>query len=229
MNIKKIICYIIAFLFIAFPCFSLDSAIKNRAFNTPKNVSQNKYSLTHYLTKPYNDDYEKLKVIAYWISSHIAYDEYKYNNGVVNYKELNYKYDILKLRAGICGDFAELFADMARIAGVSRVKVVSGYVLRNQVSIKRKYRQRDVAGAIGHAWNEVQIDGRKFYVDTTFMARNTVTPQRRVTSLNHKFALNKNGRQNNVNENINDFFFDFTPKSEIKKHNMVHLQDKFIK
>ena len=104
---------------------------------------------------------------------------------------------------------------MARIAGVSRVKVVSGYVLKNQVSIKRKYRQRDVAGAIGHAWNEVQIDGRKFYVDTTFMARNTVTPQRRVTSLNHKFALNKNGRQNNVNENINDFFFDFTPKSEI--------------
>ncbi|MCQ2735062.1 MAG: transglutaminase-like domain-containing protein [Alphaproteobacteria bacterium] len=229
MNIKKIICYTIVFLFIALPCFSLESAIKNRAFNAPKNISQNKYSLTHYLTKPYSEDYEKLEVIAYWISSHIAYDEYKYNKGVVNYKELNYKYDILKRRAGICGDFAQLFSDMAHIAGVGKVKVVSGYVLHNQGIVKRKYRQRDVAGVAGHAWNEVQIKGRKFYVDTTFMARDTVTPQRRATSLNHKFALNKNGRQNNVNENVNEFFFDFTPKAELKKYKMIHLQDKFIK
>lgn len=229
MSFKKIIFCAVCFLLMAVPCFALDSTIKNRAFHAPKNVSQNKYSLVHYLTKPYQDDYEKLMVIAYWISSHIAYDEYKYNNGIVYYKELDYKYDILKRRAGICGDFAQLFADMARISGVGHVKIVTGYVLRNQNTIKRKYRRRDVATSTGHAWNEVQIDGRKFYVDTTFMARNTVTPQRRVTSLNHKFALNKNGRQNNVNENINEFFFDFTPKSEIKKYNMVHLQDKFIK
>lgn len=229
MSLKKIIFCTICFLFVALPCFSLDSTIKNRAFNAPKNVSQNKYSLTKYLTKPYHDDYEKLMVIAYWISSHIAYDEYKYNNGVVNYKEMNYKYDILKRRAGICGDFAELFADMARIAGVGHIKVVSGYVLKNQSAIRRRYRRKDVVGTTGHAWNEVQIDGRKFYVDTTFMARGTVTPERRVTSLNHKFALNKNGRQNRVNENIHEFFFDFTPKKEVKKYNMVHLQDKFIK
>ena len=229
MNFRKVLFYAVCFMFIVMPCYALDSAIKNRAFHAPKNISQSKYSLTNYLTRPYHDDYEKLMVIAYWISSHIAYDEYKYKDGVVNYKEINYKYDILKRRAGICGDFAQLFADMANIAGVGHVKVVTGYVLQNQTALKRIYRRRDIAASTGHAWNEVQIGGRKFYVDTTFMARDTVTPQRRVTSLNHKFALNKNGRQNNVNQNVNEFFFDFVPKSEMQKYHMVHLKDKFIK
>ena len=34
-----------------------------------------------FLEKPFDNDYDKAKAIAFWIASHIYYDEYLYNNG----------------------------------------------------------------------------------------------------------------------------------------------------
>ena len=206
-----------------------DATIRARALNAPNNVATSTHKLAKYLTKPYKDDYDKLKVIAYWIASHIAYDEYKFKDGKENHKEMSYQYDILKMRAGICSDFARLFMDMANASGVRGVEAVDGYVLENQHNLKKQYKKRDMP-EYGHAWNKVKLDKRSFYVDTTFMANGAISPSRQyASSLRHKLDLKQNARQHNVNENIDDFFFDFTPKQEVKQYNMVHVRYKYIK
>lgn len=218
-------------LFVLLPCrVFADSLIAEYAYNAPVNVSYNRYQLANYLTRPFNNDYDKLKVIAYWIASHIAYDGYKYNSGRVDVREIRYEYDVLKYRTGICTDFAELFTDMAKAVGISGVEYVNGYVLENQTTIKYKYRQQDVAGQTGHAWNRVKLGKRVFFVDTTFMAREQIGREkmRIAASIKHKTDLKKRSFQNKVNTQVNDFFFDFTPKQEIKKYGIIHLMNKHI-
>lgn len=204
----------------------------NRAFHTPNDIGKNKYSLVNYLTQGLDDDYAKLKVIAYWIASHIAYDDYKYSNEKgVNIKEINYQYDILEKRSGICGDFAQLFADLANLAHAGKVSIVRGYVLEDVRSMKKSYRQKDISKTTRHAWNLVQLPNRKFFVDTTFMSRSTLrqNPSGRTSSIKHRLDLQKRGRSHEINTNINDFYFDFTPKTEVREYNRLHLQDKYIK
>lgn len=210
-----------------------DTSIANHAFNTPERYTKSKTTLVSYLTKPYNNDYDKLQSIAYWIASHIAYDSYKYNNGKTNERAMQYHYDILEARAGICSDFALLFSEMAQNAGIKNVEYVTGYVLENQYTLKRKYRQREFKNDNGHTWNKVTIDKRSFFVDTTFMAPGSIGNDRKsnyVSSFKHKSDIAKRTRthRNEVNTNINEFYWDFTPKDELHKYNRVHVSDKYI-
>ena len=201
------------------------------AFQTPDKVAGSRRSLALYLTKPYRSDYDKLQAIAYWISSHIAYDGYKYNNGKVSAKELQYEYDVLQYRTGICTDFAELFTEIANEAGIPGVETVRGYVLEKQNKIKRFYNQRDVSKEAGHAWNRVKIGKRAFFVDTTFMARGSIGENgiRPASSFKHKHDVKDRKRMNYVNTQVNDFFFDFTPKQELYEFRTIHLMEKYIK
>ena len=225
----KLIAYICLFLSISLRAYALDSILQNHALHAPNNISTNIHSLTSYLIKPCKNDYEKLYVISYWIASHIAYDEYKFKDGKVNWHEMQYTGDILKDKAGICKDFAQLFADMANIAGIRNVKIVGGYVLKNQTALKKTYQFKDMPDT-AHAWNQAEYQGRRFYIDTTFMSGKRLTPQRQhANSLKHKLDIKKNGRSDEVFPNVKTEFFDFTPKTEVKKSRLIHLQDKFIR
>ena len=205
-----------------------DYGILKRAVNTPDNVSNSVHSLTRYLVEPYENDYDKLKVIAYWIATHIAYDSYKYKNGQVNIKESQLNYDVLKVRTGVCTEFAQLFTDMARVAKI-KVQYVTGYVLENQKRIRKRYQAKDMP-SVGHAWNEVEIDNRKFFVDTTFMTDASIgNDGRRSSTLRHKRDLKQRGRRNEVNQNINTFYFDFTPKKELQQYGRLHVMNKYIR
>lgn len=208
-----------------------DYSIEQHAFNAPDHISTNKYQLTQYLIRPYHNDYDKLRVIAYWIASHIAYDNYKYDNGRANIKEMRVNYDILRTKAGICTDFAQLFADMANIANIRGVEVVSGYVLQNAKAVKQWYRASEMP-ADGHAWNKVTLyDGRKFFVDTTYMSRNRIGAGRKYkSSLKHKLELQKRMHiKEKINKNIDSFYFDFTPRQELKHSRQIHVQKKFVR
>lgn len=208
-----------------------EAAIEQRAFNAPDRFSTNKYQLTQYLIRPFHNDYDKLRVIAYWVASHIAYDNYKYDNGRFNEKEMRVNYDILRSKAGICTDFAQLFADMAAIANVRGVEVVSGYVLQNAKALKKWYHANEMPKD-GHAWNKVTLyNGRKFFVDTTYMSRNRIGAGKKYkSSLKHKLELQKRMRtKEKINENIDTFYFDFTPREELKRVRQIHVQKKFVR
>lgn len=211
--------------------FASDEAILKRAIETPRYETYNVQKLANYLTKPYKKDYDKLKVIAYWIATHIAYDGYKYNNEKLNQKELSYKYDILETRTGICEDFAHLFVELAKAARINNVTYVNGYVLEDQKKLQKSYNRRQMP-KVGHAWNEVELNGRKFFVDTTFMAQEVIGPNRknqRITTLNHKLDIKRRTKKYQTNNKINDFYFDFTPRSEFEKYGTIHILDKYIR
>ena len=224
---KKIIVFLVGLFWLNIASAD-DFSFMQRAVQTPDMNAQNIKMLSKYLTAPYDKDYDKLKIIAYWIATHIAYDRYKYNDNGLNKKETQVTYDILKVRTGICSEFAQLFAQMAEAAGV-KVMYVTGYVLEGQKQIKTSYRLKDMPD-VGHAWNEAEIDGRKFFIDTTFMTGASIGDnRRRASSLRHKLDLNKRKRNKEVNKNINKDFFDFTPKQELKKFQILHVMDKYIK
>ena len=228
---KKLLLSVLMILMFPIAVAFADSLVISHALKTPPNKTANRQTLTNHLVQPFNNNYDKLKAIAYWIASHVAYDGYKYNSGKVDMREMNYEYDILKYRTGICTDFAELFADMAKRAGIPDVEYVTGYVLYNQSTLKGFYSKKDIAAkGTGHAWNRVKMNGRVFFVDTTFMARGHIGGDRirAAASLKHKTDLRKRKFQNEVNTQIDDFFFDFTPKQEVKEYRMLHLMDKYV-
>lgn len=227
--------HLLPVIFLLFLSFAANAGVRNEqiayyAFNAPDRVANDKQALVRYLTKPYHNNYDKLQSIAYWIASHIAYDGYKYSNGRVSKREMQYEYDVLQYRTGICTDFAKLFNELAQIANISGVEYVSGYVLENQDKIKRFYTYRDVQKEDGHAWNRVDLGKRKFFVDTTFMTGAYIGNGgiKLGSSSQHKYDVRSRKRQNEINTNVNDFFFDFTPKEEVRKQKRIHLMDKFV-
>ena len=208
-----------------------EMVIQRQAFNAPDHVSNNLNHLAQYLTRPFKDDYDKLKVIAYWIASHLAYDNYKYDNGQVYMREMKYKYDILKAKMGICTDFAKLYKDMAEAAGVSaKVEYVTGYIIQPK-RLKPYYFQREVP-EVGHAWNEVTYNRRKFFVDTTYMCANRVgqSSRKKKSFLQHRQEVRqRNIAKEKFSTKINMFYFDFTPESEFEETRRIHLMSKYVR
>ena len=65
-------------------------------------------------------------------------------------------YNIINTRNGVCSDYAELFTTLARSIGIA-CKTVGGYALD------------PINGFLGgHAWNEVEINGKWYGVDPTW-------------------------------------------------------------
>lgn len=224
---KKLLFFVVTLISLSFSVYANDRPFKV-ALYAPDGNNITKQQVTKYLVSHFDNDYDKLAAIAYWIASHISYDDYKYD-GSANLKEMSYKYDIFKHRTGICSDFALLFQEMAKLANISKVEVVSGYVI-DADRIKRFYHKKDMPGD-GHAWNKVTIEGRSFFVDTTFMSNGRLRDgsNRRPSSFRHKMDVKKNAKRREINKNIDDFYFDFTPKKEVKAYHQIHLSNKYIK
>lgn len=225
-----------AFLFIFFLCFSVFASpleaktyssdqIRRYVDKTPREKENNVSTLTAYLVKPFDTDYDKAKAIAFWIASRISYDEYLFNDGKTT--RLFRTYDgqgakeLLKSRVGICSDFAELFATMCRRAGI-RAHTVSGYVYPYGRSLTASERRNS-----GHAWNYFSYDGRKIYVDTTFMSKGRIQVKGSASATNRERSLDK-VRKDNKNtsrtHNFDDFYFDFTYKAEKIKKDYVRKE-----
>ena len=208
-----------------------DNAVRRRAFGAPSHAGKDAKYLAQYLTRPFKSDYDKLKVIAYWIASHLAYDHYKFDNDQANMKEMKYKYDVLKAKMGICSDFAKLFTEMAQEAGVSaEVETVGGYVITPQ-RMKRHYNKREITPA-AHAWNEITLQGRKFFVDTTFMCPNHIghDTRKRKSSLKHRNEVRaRNRERSEANVNIDTFYFDSPSSEEFKAKKEIHLLYKYVR
>ena len=203
-----------------------ETAIEQRAFNAPEKYSQNARQLTQYLIKPFDNKLDRLRVIAYWMASHISYDGYKYN-GKVNKRHIDYHYDVFKARTGICEDFALLFQEMSQYAGVRGVKIETGYVVDTK-ALRKQYPSHLLKKADGHAWNSIKIGDKVYFIDTTWMAPQKITPKNSSTfnSLSHKLEIKKRSRttiKKKVTTNINTYYFLFTPQDEVRIHKQQHF------
>lgn len=198
--------------------------IKRFATNTPREVENNIHVLTRHLIKPLDDDYDKAKMIAFWIASHINYDEYLYSNGQVS--KLIKRYNgqspnqLLSSRVGICGDFAELFTAMCKQAGIFS-GIVHGYAY--PTTARPNYHQKNEK--YGHAWNYFNYRGKKIYVDVTFMADGRTGTAGGSRNLAHKKTLRKIKNENQFSSKVNsfdDYYFDFNYRSEKRERGYLH-------
>lgn len=198
--------------------------IKRFATHTPREVENNIHVLTRHLIKPLDDDYDKAKMIAFWIASHINYDEYLYNDGQTS--KLIKRYDgqdpnqLLSSRVGICGDFAKLFTAMCKQAGIFS-GVVHGYAYPTDMRMNNSLKNNNY----GHAWNYFLYRGKKIYVDTTFMADGRTGTAGGVRNLAHKRTLRKIKNENQFSSKVNnfdDYYFDFNYKKEKRDRGYLH-------
>ena len=123
-------------------------------------------------------DLEKVRAVYVWITENIAYDCRKYGTNKpirIQYRsqrELERKMaeldqqqlrKTLKLRRGICGDYALLFNTMCGYLGIE-TKTVQGYVKVNFAQIGK------LPKGVNHAWNAYKADGQWYLTDVTWGA-----------------------------------------------------------
>lgn len=94
---------------------------------------------------------EKMKAINLWVATNVTY-----NYSSSSYSQKNDAVTTLDKKTAICMGYANLFAALARAAGLE-TKVMTG----RAISGGKKYY---------HQWNEVKVDGKWYFVDTTWNA-----------------------------------------------------------
>lgn len=104
------------------------------------------------------NEYKKAYLLYGWIRDNISYDWGKYND-ILNNRSLKDRFGAIntfETRKGICEDYSDLYAAMARAAGL-KVRIIVGQGF-------------DGSGWTGHAWNEVYITsiGKWIPLDTTW-------------------------------------------------------------
>lgn len=178
--------------------------------------------LVNYLIRPYQHD-EKLKVrvIFAWIVYHIEYDSFKAT--VItgnNQKKHSYKLNSsnpYKTRVGICGDIADLFLKMCRLAHLNaeRINGSAGYDLTLENALQSL-----------HAWNAVQINNDWHLLDVTWaMSGNYVafTDITRIKDYKKEIRFRKkNPKKVKTTRFIDDTWFLTPPEIMI----LTHFPDK---
>ncbi len=127
--------------------------------------------LVDYLIKPYRNNEElKARAIFSWIVYNLNYDSFKANNILGNNKSGKQRIlnsgNVFKTRIGICGDFADLFVQMARMADL-KAKRINGYAGENITRNRTK--------STRHAWNAVRIDKKWYLLDATWAMQGDYT------------------------------------------------------
>jgi len=126
-------------------------------------TSGNSVDFAQRLTRPARTDLERVRAIAWWMASHIAYDHEMFRNqfpqqqaGRAPLKAIaaNKPDAVMRRGKAVCSGYAALFVALCRTVGIEAAEV-SGKVRFNDV---------------GHKWNAVRINGSWQLLDITYMA-----------------------------------------------------------
>jgi hypothetical protein len=106
-----------------------------------------------------SDQFLKAKTIHDWICDNIAYDTGMFFSGRVSAQDYA---SVLKKKQAVCSGYANLFNEMARLAGIESIGI-NGYS-----------KGFGYSGQIGrntdHAWNAVYISNKWYLIDVTWDA-----------------------------------------------------------
>lgn len=128
--------------------------------------------LANEITKNCNSDMKKTRAIHDWVCKNIAYDVEALNSGNVRiYSAI----DTLSGKKAVCNGYANLTAALNRAVGI-KTKIIHGEAANENSG---EY--------MGHAWNEVYIDGRWIIQDTTWDAGGVTRNGKFKFQLDHKY------------------------------------------
>lgn len=131
--------------------------IDRYADNTPAKFTANVKTLTQYLIVPARTEKQKARVIFRWIAKNIRYHLAGY---LREETRDNSAETVLKTRRGVCAGYAQLFAAMAKEAGL-KVQIIIGDA-KMPMNFKPNAPETE-----GHAWNAVEIEGKWHLLDAT--------------------------------------------------------------
>lgn len=153
--------------------------IDRHALDTPKEAERSIDSLATYLIQPARNDREKARAIFRWITANVSYDTSALARGA---HPAAAAAGVLRSRSAFCIGYAQLFAGLARAAGLEAV-IVPGYARGAGYRVGGRYpyrshvrRGNSRSGAAqaevvpNHAWNAVKIDGQWQLLDCTWGA-----------------------------------------------------------
>ncbi len=209
INVKYFLLIVFLSFFYVLPikaAIQINRNMESYVVNVPERFEKNLFELTHYITKPYGNAYEKAQAIAYYISSHMIYEGLQdHENEKIKKRKAKPK-KFFKTKSGKSGDFATLFSLMCKQAGVT-AGVELGYMVDAE-NMSKRHRKK----GIRHAWNYFVYHHRRIYVDTSLMASSK--------------QIGSNEKKENTTKQIhaiNPFYFDFTPEQEEKLHFKKHV------
>lgn len=173
--------------------------------------------LANKLTEPLIKERDKIRVIYTWVSTNISndFDTYirnkvkrrRYRNDRQKLAEWNKKIskvifkNLLTEHKSICSGYAYLFDELAKHAGLNS-KIINGYG-------KNSEKETLIEGNPNHSWNAVQVEGKWFFIDTTWSS-----------------GLYKIGERKFIS-NFRDTYFLVVPELFILNHYPVKISDAF--
>lgn len=113
-----------------------------------------------------DDDYEKLRAIADWVSDNIYYDRPAVRRGEPP-SCLTLEY-ILNNKSGICGSYANMTAALCNAQGIRCISITGKALIDGQ-----NYLNTNIEGGL-HEWNVAEINGRRIIVDSCWMSANNL-------------------------------------------------------
>jgi hypothetical protein len=126
------------------------------ANKTPIEVKNSTYKLSAYLVAPYNTEIEKFASIYYWVAKNISYNDELAKNPRLYLEMKEVVDEVMKSKSGVCQHYAELFAELSRLAGL-KVYVIDGYTL-----------EKGKVATMSHAWNLIKIAKTWYFIDATW-------------------------------------------------------------
>ncbi|NVO20807.1 MAG: hypothetical protein HXX13_13990 [Bacteroidetes bacterium] len=132
------------------------SSIDKKSLLIPDSLTRSTSGISTYVNANFSTDKEKVRAIFIWIASNIQYDVD--NMFAINFYEKQEEKvsKPLKLKKGICENFAALFTDICLKSGIKSC-VIEGYT-----------KQNGFTDYIPHAWCAALIDNHWFLFDPTW-------------------------------------------------------------
>ncbi len=118
--------------------------------------------LAAYLIEPAQNDFEKARAIYRWVCDNIKYDALAYATNTITYQSTLTE-NVLKTGRTVCSGYSSIFGDLATEAGLEVVSIGgiakgAGYKLGQKIDESN------------HAWNAVKLDGRWYFIESTWGA-----------------------------------------------------------
>jgi len=208
-------------------------SVDMRAENAPAMVTQATLNdLVKNLIKPYSQEEDKARVLLAWIVKNIDYDNYRYSQMVETLKHPNSvkdrsvpDNDILTTHLGICATIADLYVQMAHLAGLE-ARTVSGFAGHNLT--KTTYTDNP------HAWVIVTIDGEEKFIDPTWAIQGGEQNATTNITKNSAYMAELRRREKRKfypqkNRTVDETWFLTKPQYMIKTHFPDNPDDQLLK
>ncbi len=140
---------------------TINNGLKQKVIQDPQKYLP---ELVQALLKGQTDDGIKMVILADWIADNIYYDQECFHDGQ-NWCDTD-AYGTLKNTSTVCEGYAQLFKEMARIAGLPVISS-GGYVYGGAVYGTVKLSR--------HAWNLVRLNDQWYLYDVTHNSHNSLS------------------------------------------------------